>query len=229
MSGWGTDEDAIYGALSGRSAEDIRDIRDAYSDLYSKDLDAELADELDSDELAKVKEMMPVLADESGLSSTRAREVAENRARVTADRLRSAMQGLGTEEDEIFGALVGRTPEEIGEIKRQYFDLTNGHYLEKDLQRRAVRRGPSPGAEPDRCRRGVRDDRVLRVRPGRPPEDPGVRADRPDAGRQGDRGARARVGPSGSTVEADFRSTSTRATAASSMRGSSSSCSRSSG
>ncbi|HET9345860.1 MAG TPA: annexin [Candidatus Limnocylindrales bacterium] len=134
MSGWGTDEDAIYGALSGRSAEDIRDIRNAYSDLYSKDLDAELADELDSDELARVKEMMPVLEDESGLSNYEREEVQVNRARVTAERLRSAMQGLGTEEDEIFGALVGRTHEEIGEIKRQYFDLTNGHYLEQDLQ-----------------------------------------------------------------------------------------------
>jgi hypothetical protein len=134
MSGWGTDEDAIYGALSGRSAEDIRDIRNAYSDLYSKDLDAELADELDGDELARVKEMMPVLEDESGLSNYEREEVQANRARVTADRLRSAMQGLGTEEDEIFGALVGRTHEEIGEIKRQYFDLTNGRYLEQDLQ-----------------------------------------------------------------------------------------------
>ena len=133
MSGWGTDEDAIYGALSGRSAPDIRDIRNAYRDLYRKDLDAELRDELDDDELAKVKEMMPVLADESGLSSTEADEVKENRARVTADRLRKAMAGWGTEEDEIFGALVGRSHEEIGEIKRQYFDLTNGHYLEKDL------------------------------------------------------------------------------------------------
>jgi len=133
MSGWGTDEDAIYGALSGRSAADIRDIRNAYSDLYQKDLDAELADELDSDELAKVKEMMPVIVDESRLSSTEADEVKVNRARVTADRLRSAMAGWGTEEDEIFGALVGRSHEEIGEIKRQYFDLTNGHYLEKDL------------------------------------------------------------------------------------------------
>ena len=78
--------------------------------------------------------MMPVLEDESGLSNYEREEVQVNRARVTAERLRSAMQGLGTEEDEIFGALVGRTHEEIGEIKRQYFDLTNGHYLEQDLQ-----------------------------------------------------------------------------------------------
>ena len=133
MSGWGTDEDAIYGALSGRSAADIRDIRNAYSDLYEKDLDAELADELDADELAKVREMMPVVVDESRLSSTEADELKVNRARVTADRLKKAMEGWGTEEDEIFGALVGRSPDEIGEIKRQYFDLTDGHYLEKDL------------------------------------------------------------------------------------------------
>jgi hypothetical protein len=133
MSGWGTDEDAIYGALSGRTATDIRDIKTAYTDLYHKDLDVELRDELNDSEMAKVTEMMPVVEDESHLSSTETDELKENRARVTADRLRKAMEGWGTEEDEIFGALVGRSHEEIGEIKRQYFEITNGHYLEKDL------------------------------------------------------------------------------------------------
>jgi hypothetical protein len=77
--------------------------------------------------------MMPVVEDESHLSNYETDELKKNRARVTADRLIKAMKGWGTEEEEIFGALVGRTHEEIGEIKRQYFDLTKGRYLERDL------------------------------------------------------------------------------------------------
>jgi hypothetical protein len=133
MAGWGTDEDAIYGAMSGRTAPDIKAIKEAYTGLFRRNLDADLRDELNDSELAKVKQMMPVVEDESHLSNYETDELKKNRARVTADRLVKAMKGWGTEEEEIFGALVGRTSEEIGEIKRQYFDLTKGHYLEKDL------------------------------------------------------------------------------------------------
>ena len=133
MSGWGTDEDAIYGALSGRSATDMRDIKAAYQRLFDEDLDAELRDELTDDELARVSQMAPPLADETSLPAADAEAVKVDRARVTADRLRDAMEGWGTDEDAIFAALSGRTHEEIGEIKRQYLELT-GRYLERDLE-----------------------------------------------------------------------------------------------
>jgi hypothetical protein len=132
MSGWGTDEDSIYSALSGRSAWDLRDIRAAFRALFRKDLDAELRDELNDEELARVTQMMPPVADESALAPAEAEAIKVDRARVTADRLRRAMAGWGTDEDAIFAALSGRSHEEIGEIKRQYLDMT-GRYLETDL------------------------------------------------------------------------------------------------
>jgi hypothetical protein len=132
MAGWGTDEDAIYSALSGRSANDMRDIKGAYTSLFHKDLDAELRDELNDEELARVSEMAAPVADESALPVVEAEQIKVDRARVIADRLRIAMKGWGTDEDSIFAALSGRSHEEIGEIKRQYLDLT-GRYLESDL------------------------------------------------------------------------------------------------
>jgi hypothetical protein len=132
MSGWGTDEDAIYAALSGRSANDLRDIKAAYQGLFGKNLDAELRDELNDEELARVSQMAPPLADESALPPAEAESIKVDRARVIADRLRNAMEGMGTDEDAIFAALSGRSHEEVGEIKRQYLDLT-GRYLESDL------------------------------------------------------------------------------------------------
>jgi hypothetical protein len=51
MSGLGTDEDAIYAALNGRSAAELENIKAAYQRLYSEDLIKELKDELSGDEL----------------------------------------------------------------------------------------------------------------------------------------------------------------------------------
>jgi hypothetical protein len=124
MSGWGTDEEAIYGALSGRTGADLTAIKDAYRDLFDEDLDAELADELTESELARVTEMMPPTADESTLSEGERATEATNRARVVASQIRDAIDGLGTEEAQIYNSLTGRTSEELNEIARQYLDLT---------------------------------------------------------------------------------------------------------
>jgi hypothetical protein len=131
MAGWGTDEDAIYAALGGRTGDDIVAIRNAYR-RYG-DLDADLADELTDDELAHVRELMPPVANESSLPREQREEAAVDRARVIATQLKNAMAGWGTDEDSIFAALSGRSQDEVGEIKRQYLELT-GRYLERDLQ-----------------------------------------------------------------------------------------------
>src|SRR5829696_5331170 len=52
MDGWGTDEDAIYGALSGRTQEDLVAIRAAYATRSAPGLDADLSDDLTASELA---------------------------------------------------------------------------------------------------------------------------------------------------------------------------------
>jgi Annexin len=124
MSGLGTDEEAIYGALSGRTGPDIVAIRDAYQRLFSEDLDEELKSELTDSELAHVTELMPRVGDEATLSEAdRATEVI-HRARVVAAQIRDAVAGLGTEEDQIYNSLTGRSSDELNEIQRQYLDLT---------------------------------------------------------------------------------------------------------
>ncbi len=124
MSGLGTDEDAIYGALSGRTGADIAAIRESYQRLFNEDLDAELRDELNDSELARVTEMMPTTEDESTLSEAARVTEATNRARVVAAQIRDAVAGLGTEEAQIYNSLTGRTSAELNEIQRQYLDLT---------------------------------------------------------------------------------------------------------
>jgi len=133
MAGWGTDEEAIYGALAGRTAADMTDIRGAYQRLYRKDLDAELDDELNASELAHVRSLMAPVADESKLSEGERQMAAMDRAKVAAQQLHEAMEGWGTEEDQIFNVLMGRTPDEILEIRRQY-QTRYRHPLEVDLR-----------------------------------------------------------------------------------------------
>ncbi|HEY6569139.1 MAG TPA: hypothetical protein VIZ22_02565 [Candidatus Limnocylindrales bacterium] len=133
MRGWGTDEEAIYGALAGRTAADMDEIRKAYKSVANKDLDAELRDELNDSELARVTQSMAPTADESTLTEGERATAATERAKVTAVHLKEAMAGWGTEEDEIFNALTGREPEEILAIQREYLALT-GNHLDRDLQ-----------------------------------------------------------------------------------------------
>ncbi len=124
MKGWGTDEEAIYGALSGRTGSDISAIKESYTQIYNRDLDYDLRDELNDKELAKVTAMMPVVADETTMSDADRATDATNRARVVAGQIRDAVAGLGTEEDQIYNSLTGRSSDELNEIQRQYLDLT---------------------------------------------------------------------------------------------------------
>jgi len=133
MEGLGTDEEAVYGALSGRTPEDLDAIRDAYFLAYDRTLLADVNDDFSGDELARVMGLLeshPAPAatatpeEAAGATATRAREIAEH--------LREAMRGLGTAEAEIFNALEGRTPDELGAIKREYLALTD-NTLETDL------------------------------------------------------------------------------------------------
>jgi hypothetical protein len=133
MSGLGTDEEAIYGALSGRTGNDMSAIRRSYQRLFDEDLDAELEDELSGDELARVQQMMAPVADETTQSAADQQRAAGERTGVIVEQLVEAMAGLGTEEDQIFNALTGRSPAEILEIRTQYRTRT-GSALDKDLR-----------------------------------------------------------------------------------------------
>jgi Annexin len=124
MAGWGTDEDAIYGALSGRTGADLDAIKASYTRLYHKDLDAELRDELNDSEMAHLAQLMPPVADDTNLSEGGRAAYAVDRAKVVASQIRDAIAGLGTEEAQIYGALTGRSASELNEIQRQYLALT---------------------------------------------------------------------------------------------------------
>lgn len=82
----GTDEDAIYNALRGRSAEDRETIKRLYREQYGVDLDADLKSEM------------------GGLELDRAEALAEGDvARADAIELQDAMSGLGTNEKALEG------------------------------------------------------------------------------------------------------------------------------
>jgi Annexin len=132
MAGWGTDEEAIYGALAGRTGDDMRDIRDVHRQMYSQSLDAELRDELTDSEFARVKPVLDAPADTT--MTPLDREIgAMDRSYAVAGELRAAMQGWGTDETQIFNALTGRTPSEIEAITSQYLMRYN-RTLEEDLR-----------------------------------------------------------------------------------------------
>jgi hypothetical protein len=143
MSGWGTDEEAIYGALSGRTGGDIKAIKAAYQRLFDEDLDEELRDELTDDELEKVSQMMPPTADESTMSAPQQAAAAADRATVIAAQLRDAIEGAGTEEDQIYNSLTGRSNKELDEIQKAYLSLTGRDLildLRSDLTRSELRK-----------------------------------------------------------------------------------------
>ena len=133
IDGLGTDEEAVYGALSGRTPEDIDAIRDAYFLAYDETLQHAINDDFSGDELDRVNRLLEGHA-APGPISTDAQQAAAvaARAREIAASLREAMRGAGTEEDEIFNALEGRSTDEIGAIKREYLALTD-NTLEEDL------------------------------------------------------------------------------------------------
>ncbi len=112
MSGLGTDEEAIYAALSGRSQSQHDDIAQTYETMYGTELQADLVDELTGSELRRLALQAPENVSEA------------QRSEMIAILLRDAMQGLGTDESAIFSALTGRTAAERGAIVTAYQTLT---------------------------------------------------------------------------------------------------------
>ena len=134
MEGLGTDEDAVYGALSGRTPEDLDAIREAYYFAYNHTLLEDVNDDFSGDELARVMRLLEGRPAPGATATAAERETsATARARDIAQQLVDAISGAGTEEDQIFNALEGRSADEIAEIRRQYFALT-GHSLDRDLR-----------------------------------------------------------------------------------------------
>jgi hypothetical protein len=130
MEGWGTDEEAIYSALAGRTQAQVDAIERVYGRLYGRSLSADLQDELTESELAHLAIFAPGSA--PGSRGTPA-EQATGLAEMVALQLQRAMAGVGTDESSLLAALSGRSAPERQAIADAYKRLT-GTALEADLR-----------------------------------------------------------------------------------------------
>jgi len=130
MAGLGTDEEAIYSALAGRTQEQVDAIARVYQQMFARVLIDDLRDELTESEMEHLAMFSPTVAPGSAGPPA---EQAAGLAEVVASQLDRAMKGPGTDEESIFAALTGRTQAELQAIKEAYKRLTNRE-LEADLR-----------------------------------------------------------------------------------------------
>lgn len=115
MEGVGADKKAIIAALMDINNKQRQELKAAYNELFGRNLVKDLKSEL-SGNLEKV-----VLA------------LLTPKELYDATELRSAMKGLGTDEDCLIEILASRNNEEIAHIKKVYKENL-GRDLEKDLE-----------------------------------------------------------------------------------------------
>jgi len=140
MRGPGTDEDAIYAALSGRTPAQWVEIQQAFRSLTNqeKDLVTELRDELNDSEWAKLQSLLPAKPATPGTQATPGTPAAadapsgkqpekdqpagslEDRAKTVADRIHAAIDPIGTDEEALYAALTGRSAEEIAAVAKLF-------------------------------------------------------------------------------------------------------------
>src|SRR5262249_48593090 len=130
MEGWGTDEEAIYSSLSGRTQAEVDEIAKVYQREYKRSLIDDLKDELSDSQLKHLAIFAPNAVEKFG--STPQQQKA-SRAEIVARQLQKAMEGWGTDESSIFAALTGRSETERQDIRNAYKNLTK-HDLEADLR-----------------------------------------------------------------------------------------------
>lgn len=127
MAGPGTDESAIYSAFSGRNQTQIDEIAAAYRRLFDRDLQADLIDELTSDELLHLG-IFGAMAAQTVERPTDP-DLSTNLARAVAEQLKAAIDRVGTDEEAVYAALTGRTDAERTMIREQYLTLTGRELL----------------------------------------------------------------------------------------------------
>ncbi|MFZ5961659.1 hypothetical protein ACOXXX_01795 [Thalassococcus sp. BH17M4-6] len=104
VTGWGTDEDKIYNSLTGLTKLQGRAVRANYRIDYGRNLDSDLASELDADN-----------------ALVRAKAALDGDPVIEAvGALNEAMAGLGTDEDTIMKVLRGKTAEQRARIVEEY-------------------------------------------------------------------------------------------------------------
>jgi len=127
VEGAGTDENAVYGALAGRTQEEIDRIAAAYLRMYGRSLIDDLRDDLSDAEMRRLATLSPAFAPEGAAGPD------PGSATAVAVQLDDAMDGPGTNEEAILASLSNRSPAEIVAIRAAYRALT-GRELEADLR-----------------------------------------------------------------------------------------------
>jgi annexin A7/11 len=127
VEGAGTDENAVFGALAGRTQPVIDQIAAAYLRMYGRAMIDDLRDDLSDGEMARLATLSPAFAPAGAAGPD------PGAATAVAAQLDDAMSGLGTNEEAIFSALSNRSAEELVAIKAAYRALT-GDELEADLR-----------------------------------------------------------------------------------------------
>ncbi|MEW6280471.1 MAG: annexin, partial [Candidatus Eremiobacterota bacterium] len=119
LIGAGTDEDAIFKTLQGKSPQDLEKLKATYQDHYGRDLGKDLKSEL------------------SGTSLSRAEaSLKGDQSSADADALYQAMKsgtGVGTDEEAIHQTLEGKNAEQRAAIEREYLNR-HGRNLRSDLK-----------------------------------------------------------------------------------------------
>ncbi|CAG0885418.1 unnamed protein product [Cyprideis torosa] len=113
MKGWGTDEDTLVQVLVRHSNQQRQEIKEKYMAMYGEDLVDQIKGEVDGhfqDFLVGL--LTPTLTYE-------------------AQCLQDAMKGAGTNEDVLIEVLVGKSNEEIAQLKEEYQKLTEDNLDEK--------------------------------------------------------------------------------------------------
>ncbi|HEY6141020.1 MAG TPA: DUF4157 domain-containing protein [Thermoanaerobaculia bacterium] len=184
VRGLGTDEEAIYSAVAGRTAEQWLAIQTAYQTMAGEPLIPRLQDELTADEWKHVQSLLP--GAEGGAVT------GEDRATVAANQIQIAVSGPGTDESAIYATLTGRSETELREIERRYKLLTGEEMVARlrdelsDSEFEQVQSLLHPGTTPERVARalreamegaGTRESEIMAILTGRPPAElPAIRA-----------------------------------------------------
>ena len=116
MEGFGTDEDTLIKIVANRTSSDRLKIKEEWEKTYGTDLISELKKELHG----KMEEAMIALFTEP--------------IEYDCDSLRSAMSGLGTNEDTLIEIIASRSTEDLKKIMEKYQQKYNRN-LEEDIKK----------------------------------------------------------------------------------------------
>src|SRR5262249_45136499 len=114
--GMGTDEEAIFSALKGKSRGEGPAIKEAYKERTGENTDERLKDELDGKDYDLARAQM-----------------SADRAAAPAETPRHAADGMGTDEATIQSTLRGLKPEQRARVEEEFKRRSGGQTLDEML------------------------------------------------------------------------------------------------